>query len=113
MSATKSQNSINKIKPDKSPYLGRRYQSNDYLSVINNNQIEKIDLDIKYICDRLSEGKVVAIFQGKSESGRRALGNRSIIADPRNPDIRKTMNLKVNIDQFGDLRSNDPRRRCK
>ena len=42
MSATKAQNSIKKIRADKSPYLGRRYQSNDYLSVINNNQVEKL-----------------------------------------------------------------------
>ena len=34
-------------------------------------------------------------FQGKSESGNRALGNRSILADPRNPNIKDVINSKI------------------
>jgi len=40
----------------------------------------------------LAEKKVVAIFQSKSESGPRALGNRSILYDPRDPDGREKIN---------------------
>jgi carbamoyltransferase len=41
------------------------------------------------------DAKIVAVFNGKSESGRRALGNRSILADPRNPNIKNIINEKV------------------
>lgn len=43
----------------------------------------------------LSSGKVVGWFQGRMEYGPRALGNRSILGDPRNPDMQKTLNLKI------------------
>ncbi len=43
----------------------------------------------------LSEGNVVGCFQGRMEFGPRALGNRSILGDPRNPDMQKRMNLKI------------------
>ena len=43
----------------------------------------------------LSEGNVVGWFQGRSEFGPRALGNRSIIADPRNSEMQKKLNLKI------------------
>ena len=38
------------------------------------------------------DGKIVAIFQGQSEWGPRALGNRSILFDPRNPDAKDIVN---------------------
>ncbi len=43
----------------------------------------------------ISEGKVVGWHQGKSEWGPRALGNRSILADPRNTEMQKRLNLKI------------------
>ena len=43
----------------------------------------------------VSEGKVVGWFQGRMEYGPRALGNRSIIADPRHPEMQKRLNLKI------------------
>jgi carbamoyltransferase len=43
----------------------------------------------------IAEGKVVGWFQGRMEFGPRALGARSILADPRNPDIQRTLNLKI------------------
>lgn len=47
------------------------------------------------IATLLSEGKVIGWFQGRMEFGPRALGNRSILADPRNPDMQKKLNLKI------------------
>jgi carbamoyltransferase len=47
------------------------------------------------ICPQLAEGKIVGWFQDRMEFGPRALGNRSILADARNPNIRKTLNLKT------------------
>lgn len=43
----------------------------------------------------LAKGQVVGWFQGRMEFGPRALGNRSILADPRRRDIQKTLNLKI------------------
>jgi len=43
----------------------------------------------------LSDGKVVGWFQGKMEFGPRALGNRSILGDSRNPEMQKKLNLKI------------------
>jgi carbamoyltransferase len=43
----------------------------------------------------LIEGKAVGWFQGRMEFGPRALGNRSILGDPRNPAMQRTLNLRV------------------
>lgn len=47
------------------------------------------------VADRLVEGDVVGLFDGRMEFGPRALGNRSIIGDPRHPGMQSTMNLKI------------------
>ena len=57
---------------------------------------EKISKDI-------SESKVIGWFQGKMEFGPRALGNRSILADPRNPKMKDIINLKVKRRSLLDL----------
>ena len=43
----------------------------------------------------LADGRIVGWFQGRFEVGPRALGNRSILADPRRPDMRDVLNAKV------------------
>ncbi|WP_419814527.1 carbamoyltransferase [Glacieibacterium sp.] len=45
--------------------------------------------------DALAEGKAVGWMQGRMEFGPRALGNRSILGDPRSPTMQKLLNLKV------------------
>ncbi|MFT4691545.1 MAG: carbamoyltransferase [Limisphaerales bacterium] len=45
--------------------------------------------------DRMIDGKVVGWFQGKMEFGARALGSRSLIADPRRTDMRDIINLRI------------------
>tara|TARA_B110000858_G_scaffold174222_1_gene206616 strand:- start:1198 stop:2991 length:1794 start_codon:yes stop_codon:yes gene_type:complete len=47
------------------------------------------------VAKKISEGNSVGWFQGKMEFGPRALGSRSIIADPRNKDMQKNLNLKI------------------
>lgn len=74
----------------------------------SNEEIEKllIDKKIKYtklnddllydkIVDKLIEPGVVGWFVGKCEFGPRALGSRSILADPRNPNAKDLLNLKI------------------
>ena len=45
--------------------------------------------------DDLSKGHAIGWFQGRMEFGPRALGSRSIIGDPRSPDMQRNLNLKV------------------
>jgi carbamoyltransferase len=47
------------------------------------------------VARKLADGKVTGWFQGRMEFGPRALGNRSILADPRNPEMQKRLNLKI------------------
>ncbi len=46
---------------------------------------------------KIAEGQTVGWFQGRMEFGPRALGNRSILADPRNPEIQQKLNLQVKL----------------
>lgn len=50
---------------------------------------------IEQTAQALAEGKAVGWHQGRMEFGPRALGGRSIIADPRSPSVQKQLNLKV------------------
>jgi predicted NodU family carbamoyl transferase len=45
--------------------------------------------------DLLAAGRVVGLHQGRSESGPRALGNRSILGDPRRPQLQDFINFEV------------------
>lgn len=47
------------------------------------------------VSELLADGKVVGWFQGRAEFGPRALGSRSILADPRRPDMQSVLNLKI------------------
>lgn len=49
----------------------------------------------RFVALKLTEGNVVGWFQGRMEFGPRALGNRSILGDARNPGMQKKLNLKI------------------
>lgn len=53
------------------------------------------DKMIEAAAQALNDGKAMGWFQGRMEFGPRALGNRSILADPRSEKMQKTLNLKV------------------
>ena len=53
------------------------------------------DALIATCAEDLSQGKALGWLQGRMEFGPRALGNRSILGDPRSPTMQKTLNLKV------------------
>lgn len=50
---------------------------------------------LAFVAKQLANQKVVGWFQGRMEFGPRALGNRSILADPRAPDMQQALNLKI------------------
>jgi carbamoyltransferase len=58
-------------------------------------RIEDEDKLVEYVVDRLQEGKVIGWLQGRFEWGPRALGNRSILADPRRADMKDIVNAKI------------------
>lgn len=76
-------------------YSGQKY--NFELGEINDLIVEAHDFQslITYISKMIAEGKIVGWYQDNSESGNRALGNRSILADPRNPNIKNIINKTI------------------
>jgi carbamoyltransferase len=50
---------------------------------------------LDHVVDRLEQGRVVGWFQGRFEWGPRALGQRSILADPRRPEMKDLVNVKI------------------
>ena len=92
-----------RVKWDKcaSPYLGVTYDKQSILSALNEfPNLSYNTVPLKEMLAKIADGKIVSIFSGKSESGRRALGNRSILADPRNPNMKEIINEKVKHRQW-------------
>ncbi|MEY2495537.1 MAG: carbamoyltransferase [Verrucomicrobiota bacterium] len=76
--------------------LGPAYDAAEFL---RRESIAHTELPAEELMSRvaklLEEGKVVGWFQGRMEFGPRALGNRSILGDPRRPDMQEKLNLKI------------------
>ena len=84
-----------KIKKLPHAYTGIEYKPNYISSVLKKYKIKSKSLNLKKLAKELSNGKIVAWHQGGSEYGPRALGNRSILADSRDPKMRDLINEKV------------------
>jgi carbamoyltransferase len=80
-------------------YLGSEFTDEECLDALqkHNLQPKKFERDelLNHVVETLTEGKVVGWFQGRMEFGARALGNRSLLADPRRTDMRDIINLKI------------------
>ena len=83
----------------KGSYLGPSFSDEEIQKSLNNigAKFELLDEDllIEKTADDLSKGNAIGWFQGRMEFGPRALGGRSIIGDPRSPNMQKNLNLKV------------------
>jgi carbamoyltransferase len=88
-------------------YWGPEYSTEEIANLLESRKIDldeqacnvaRID-DEADLCRRtaqaISEGKVIGWFQGRMEWGPRALGNRSILGDPRRTDMKDILNLKI------------------
>lgn len=75
---------INKRERIESLYLGpeQKYTGYDVFQIIDSYNGQVNDASYKEIAELIKEGNIVAIFQGRSENGPRALGNRSILFNP-------------------------------
>ena len=81
-------------------YWGKGYSENEIREFLDSNNIsyEYISNDeelLDRVVDDLVDGKVVGLFQGRFEWGPRALGNRSILADPRSEEMKDLVNIKI------------------
>jgi carbamoyltransferase len=80
-------------------YLGPAYSAADVETRLRSCGARYAALDdaslISAAAEDLAQGKALGWFQGRMEFGPRALGNRSILGDPRSPTMQKTLNLKV------------------
>ena len=61
------------------------------------NYVGDEKLNIKNVAQQLADGKIIGWYQGKSESGNRALGNRSILANPSIPNIKDIINRTIKM----------------
>ena len=88
-------------------YLGPSFDDTQIKAVLSANEAEIVSQDCKVervsdlqqlykrTATAISEGKVIGWFQGRMEWGPRALGNRSILGDPRRADMKDILNLKI------------------
>ncbi len=101
------QNKINKNVPVSnlsSPYIGTDYDNNEVKKIIEKEKklksyqikfFEKKDKLLEILANFIYDNKVVGYFNGRMEFGARALGNRSILANPCNPNIKEIINSKI------------------
>jgi len=84
-----------------SPYWGPQFSNKDVKMIlmrekanINYEELDEEELN-KKAAKEITEGKIIGWFQGRSEWGPRALGNRSILADPRGKEIKDILNARI------------------
>jgi carbamoyltransferase len=81
-------------------YLGPEFSEKEIRNTLQKTgakaqYFEKFDALASEVAAKLADGNVVGWFQGRMEFGPRALGNRSILGDARNPEMQKKLNLKI------------------
>lgn len=78
-------------------YLGGKFSDADFIQAIKEFNLSSVKSNCitKDVAKLLADGKIVAWFQDRMEFGPRALGNRSILADPRRADMKDIINAKV------------------
>jgi len=81
-------------------YYGQEFSDDEIRAFLDANQIPyeyfaDDDALIDRVVDEIVDQKVVGLFQGRYEWGPRALGNRSILADPRRADMKDIVNTKI------------------
>ncbi|MFH0876641.1 MAG: carbamoyltransferase [Candidatus Omnitrophota bacterium] len=84
----------------KHAYWGKHFSRQDITPLLGDNRINAKTFDkeeelLETVCNALLEQKIVGWFQGRAEWGPRALGNRSILADPRKPQTKDIVNIKI------------------
>ncbi len=85
--------------PVQDAYLGPGFSDDRIRRVLVAGGASFEELDTPTLCERaaghIADGRIVAWFQGRMEFGPRALGARSLLADPRKPDMKEVLNAMV------------------
>ncbi|TMK26812.1 MAG: carbamoyltransferase [Actinobacteria bacterium] len=80
-------------------YTGPQYSEDDYAAAVEaaGLEAERLEDDVLFrsVAERIAAGDVVGWFQGRMEFGPRALGHRSIVADPRRADMKDVLNARI------------------
>lgn len=85
-------------------FWGPGFEASEVRSVVANKHSGSADVQVTELSEdallratatHISQGKIVGWFQGRAEWGPRALGNRSILADPRRADMKDTLNRRI------------------
>jgi carbamoyltransferase len=81
-------------------YWGQSYQPDEIRTAIEATGrrfevVEDPDCRATMMVDDMLAGKVISLFQGRFEWGPRALGNRSILADPRHAHMKEIVNARI------------------
>ncbi len=77
-------------------FLGPAYDAAEFLKRVAIPHLELAEEELmSRVAKLLEEGRVIGWFQGRMEFGPRALGNRSILGDPRSSDMQEKLNLKI------------------
>ena len=80
-------------------YTGPHYSDDECAQALREAGLEPERLDddalFRTVAQRIADGDVVGWFQGRMEFGPRALGNRSIVTDPRRHDMKDTLNARI------------------
>jgi len=88
-----------RAKPLEHAYLGPEYSTTSIKAAILKNRLEFVELPeaglLQTVAEKINAGKTVGWLQGRLEFGPRALGNRSILADARNPKMVDVLNHKI------------------
>ncbi len=87
-------------KDNTTSYLGPKYNKEDVLNSLQESELDWTEASDEKVIDLICDQKIISVFGGGSESGRRALGNRSILADPRNENMKDIINKKVKHRQW-------------
>ena len=86
------------------PFWGPGFETTEIRNAVtmhrsSNSDVQIAELDeealVRVTAKHISQGKVLGWFQGRAEWGPRALGNRSILADPRRAEMKETLNRRI------------------
>ena len=95
---------LKQINPQFQPYrlkdvfLGNEYTEQEFSTAAQG--FNRQDLDLEVVAKLLADKKILGLYQGRSEHGPRALGNRSIICDPSHPETYDILNGKLERNDY-------------
>lgn len=85
--------------PVLSAYTGSRFKNEEIMHMLDTKGIAYMQLSDDELCDQVTDciiaGGVAGWMSGRAEFGPRALGGRSILADPRRPDAKEIINTRI------------------